>query len=394
MAAMLAAALALQASAGDGGVQELVCAAGSGPAASRVDAIRRLGELRAEEGLPVLRASAVSGETGLRTEAIAALGEYALPDQFRLLHELAGDSDSRIAGAAVRALGRGGFPAMTFLIDALRHEAAGVREAAGAAMQRISGVHAEPALLAEACVAARGDRFAFLASILARDAGPRAISDALRALPDAPESISQFVKELGSGFEPVKAVARARLEGLACRKMDDGAWKNWSRRSFPSLVAIRAEAFRDEANPLRAAAARSLAVPDKAAVAALCQSPADGPAEEQALLSLAVATGLRPRPRPDWSAWWERNRERSRVEWLIAALLETGDAPNRASAARALESERSRRSIEHLLAYGLKDPDAVVRGAATDSLRRILGTSASAPHDLEAVWSGLQATWK
>lgn len=390
MAAILAAALALQASAGDGDAPGLAVAAGSGPVASRLEAIGKLGEQRAVDGVPVLRTAAAAGEIELRVAAIAALGEYASADQFPLLHDLSRDGDSRIAGAAVRALGRGGFAAMPFLVDALRHEAGGVREAAGAALQRISGVHAEPALLAEACIAAKGDRFAFLAAVLARDTGPRATADALRALPDAPESVPLLVRNLDSEFEPVKGVARARLEALACRRMDDAAWKSWK---FASLVAIRAEAYRDADNPLRAAAARGLAAPDKAAVEAL-MAPADGAAEEQALLSLAAATGLRPRSRPEWSAWWHQNCERSRAEWLIAALLETGDAPNRAAAARALGGERSRRSVEHLVSYGARDTDPVVRGAAESALVALLGPKSDVGEDWAAVWKRLSGGWK
>lgn len=394
MAAILAAALALQASAGDGEAQGLATAAGRGSPAARLEAIGKLGERRAEEGLPVLRATAAAGEIELRVAAIAALGEYASAGQFPLLRDLARDADSRIAGAAVRALGRGGFAAMPFLVDALRHEAAGVREAAGAALQRISGVHAEPALLAESCIAAKGDRFAFLAAILARDAGPRATADALRALPDAPESVVPLVKELGSKYEPVRGVARARLEGLACRRMTDEEWRAWGSRPFPTIVAIRAEAWRDAGNPMRAAAARGLAVPDKAAVEALLAAPADGAAEEQALLALAVATGLRPRTRAEWSAWWQQNRERSRLEWLIAALLETGDAPNRAAAARSLGGERSRRSVEHLLSYGIRDGDPVVRGAAESALGALLGPKDQPGEDWAAVWKRSASDWR
>lgn len=392
-AAFIAALLAAQAAGGEPGNQALLQKVRSGALPERLEAIAKLEELRAVEGLPALREAVGSHEVELRVSAIHALGEFAREDQFALLQDLSGDADSRIAGASVRALGQGGFKALPHLIDALRHEAAGVREAAGAAMQRVSAVRADPGILAEACLSSKGDRFAFLEAILARNAGPRASADVLRALPDAPESVSLLARALDSEFEPVRAAARARLEALACRHMDDAAWRAWAKHAG-SVVAWRAEAWRDPTNDLRAAAARALAVPDREAVAALAGCEAEGAAEQQALASLATATGLRPRPRKEWSAWWAANRERTRTEWLLAALLETGDAPNRAAAARALGGVRHRAVVEHLLAYGAKDTDAVVQGAAVESLRRLLESQDSSVSELEQIWTGTRTSWK
>jgi HEAT repeat protein len=392
-AAFLAALLASQASAGELEPKALIERVRSGALPERIEAIEKLAGLRAEDGLPALREAASKGEVELRVAAISALGEYARPDQFALLHDLSTDADSRIAGAAVRSLGRGAFKALPHLIDALRHEAAGVREAAGAAMQRVSGVHAEPAILAEACVASKGDRFAFLAAILARDAGPRASADALRALPDAPESVSPLVKALGGEFEPVRAVARGRLEALACRRMNDAGWREWAKPAG-SVAGWRAAAYLDPANPLRATAARALAVPDREAVAALAGCEAEGVAEEEALRSLAIGTGLRPRTRKEWSTWWLTNRDRSRTEWLLAALIEAGDAPNRAAAARALGGVRERRVVEHLLAYGVKDADPVVRGAVEHSMAALVGERQTTQEEWASAWKRVEAGWK
>lgn len=361
-------------------------AAAEGTIAERLEAIRGVAERRADDGIPVLREAAGRGDVEVRVAAIAALGEYAREDQFALLRDLSREADPRIAGAAARALGLGGFPALPFLVDALRHEAAGVREAAGAAMQRASGVRADPALLAEACAASKGDRFAFLGAVLARDAGPRAAADALRAMPDAPQAVSPLVRALDSEFEAVRAAARGRLEALACRRMDDAAWRAFAKRPHGSAVDMRAEAWRDPSNPLRAAAARALAVPEKAAVSALMEA-GEGAAEEAALASLAAATGLRPRSRERWTEWWASNRDRSRLEWLLAALLDASDAPNRASAARALGAVRDRRAGDHLLAYGTKDADPVVREAALEALRALLAAPGASRDDLEKAWA-------
>lgn len=368
-------------------------AAAESPVAERLEAIRRIAERRGEDGIPALREAAASGNVEVRVAAIAALGEYAREDQFALLRGLAREGDPRIAGAAVRALGLGGFAALPFLLDALRHDAAGVREAAGAAMQRVAGVRADPAILAEACVASKGDRFAFLEAILERDAGPRATADALRALPDAPQSVSPLVRALGADFEPVRDAARGRLEALACRRMDDEGWREWGKRRWESVLAMRADAWHDAGNPLRAAAARALAVPEKAAVEAL-MTPGEGAAEETALRSLAVATGLRGRSRAGWQEWWGANRDRARLEWLLAALLETGDAPNRAAAARALAAVRDRRAVDHLLAYGARDADPVVREASIGALRSALGKPGEPAEALEQAWKGAREDWK
>lgn len=385
--------LASQALGGEPGNQALIAKARSGTLPERIEAIEKLGDLRAEDGIPALREAAGAGEIELRVAAISALGGFAREDQFVLLGELSLAQDSRIAGASTRALGRCGFKAMPHLVDALRHDAAGVREAAGAAMQRVSGVRADPAILAEAFAASKGDRFAFLAAILARDATPRTAADALRALPDAPESVSPLFKALGSEFEPVRAAARGRLEALACRRMDDAGWREWAKTPG-TIVDWRITSYRDPANPLRAAAARSLAVPDREAVSALAECEAAGVVEEEALRSLAAATGLRPRGRKEWTAWWAANGDRSRTEWLLAALIETGDAPNRAAAARALGGVRERRVVEHLMAYGLRDEDGVVREAVEGALRALVRGRLSAKEEWSVAWKRVEAGWK
>ena len=392
-AVLIAAMLVSQASGGEPENQALIAKVRAGALPERIDAIKRLAELRAEEGISALRDAAGEGDVELRVAAISALGEFAREDQFAFLQELSLAPDSRIAGASARALGRGGFAAMPHLIDALRHGAAGVREAAGAAMQRVSGVRAEPAILAEACIASKGGRFAFFEAVLERNAGPRAFADALRALPDAPESVSLLVQALSAEHEPVRAAARWRLEALACRRMDDAGWREWAKIGGP-LVTGRVASYRDTTNPLRAAAARALAIPDREAVAALADCEADGVAEEEALKSLAVATGLRPRTRKEWTAWWADNRDRSRQEWLLATLLDPADAPGRAAAARALGGERDRRSVEHLLAYGIKDSDPVVRAAAEGSLAALLRVRCTKVTEWEAAWGKLGTSWK
>ncbi|MCE9582626.1 MAG: HEAT repeat domain-containing protein [Planctomycetes bacterium] len=394
--AAFAAALLLACRAGAGEtVQTLVEKARSADPAARIEAIGRLGMLRAEEGLPAIREAAATGEVETRVAAIEALGIYARDDQLAFLGAFVNDADSRIAGAAARALGRGAFKALPFLIDALRHESPGVREAAESAMQRASGVRADGALLAEAARKSRGDRFVFLAAILEGGANPRASADAIRALPDAPESAAVLVKELAAEFEPVREAARKKLESLACRRLDDAGWREWLREEPRGPVLTwRSKSLRDPANPLRAAAARALAIPQKAAVEALFACAADGVVEEEALKSLAVATGLRPRPRAEWIPWWSANRDRSRTEWLLAALIETADAPNRASAARALAGEREKSVVSHLIAYGLKDPDAVVRIAVAESLSSLLKTKCATAAEWESAWNARRESWK
>ena len=228
--AVLAVALASRTSSAENDTHAVIARARDGSPAERIDALKLLGDLRAEDGLPTLRQAAVKGDVELRVAAIGALGEFAREDQFKLLSDLSLEPDSRIAGAAARALGRGGFAALPHLVDSLRHEAAGVREAAGAAMQRVAGVRADPGILAKACLASKGERIAFLEAILERDAGPRASADALRALPDAPESVSLLARALDSDYEPVRSAARGRLEALACRRMDDARWRACSTR--------------------------------------------------------------------------------------------------------------------------------------------------------------------
>ena len=377
-------------------VATLVAKARSGEGAECAAAIDRLGLLRAEEAIEPLKSALASADIEVRRAAIRALGRFGRDDLLPVLAAQAGDPDPRVAGEGVRALEPAGFSALPLLLDATRHPAAGVAEAALAAARRVSGVRTTSGILSEAWKAGKGDRFSFLARILASDTSPRAAGDVLRALPDDPKSAFLLVGGLDSEFEPVRDVARARLEALACRRLDDAGWREWLKREPGGPVAAwRARALSDAANPLRMAAARSLAVPDRDAVRALCECPADGPLEEVILAALPAATGLRPRSRAAWTAWWAANRDRTRLEWILSALVEPDDAPNRAFAARALARERDRRSVEFLILVGLRDSAETVRAAALESLRSLTGRPAAPadPVSWETWWKEESPRW-
>ncbi|MBI2922593.1 MAG: HEAT repeat domain-containing protein [Planctomycetes bacterium] len=390
-----ATALAPASARGQDTVGTLVARALEAPAAERAAALGRLGLLRAEEGLEALKKALGDADLDVRLAAIQALGRFAREDLAPILAAQARDPDPRIAGDAVRALEKTGFAAVPALVDALRHPEAAVAESALEALRRATGVRTRADVYAEAAKSARGDRFAFCREVLARDAGPRAAGDVVRTLPNDPRSAPLLVAALDSEFEPVRDLAVKRLEGLACRRLDAAGWRAWIARAPEGpVVAWRAAALADASNPIRLAAARGLAVPDAAAARALAECAAGGALEEEILRALPAATGLRPRPRADWSAWWEGNRGRSRLEWLLAALLDPADAQDRAAAARSLARERDRRSPEYLVVYGLHDRDAVVRECAAASLAALSGARREGAAAWEAWWRESRDSWK
>ncbi len=395
LGALAAALLAARPAAAQETRESLLEKASSATGAARTAAMERLGMLREERALPVLRAALGDGAVEVRRAAIGALGAFGRADLVADLGPLAADPDPRIAGDAARALASAGLPAVPPLLAALRHESGGVREAAEAALVRACGISARAAVVEEAWKRSKGDRFAFHAAVLALDAGPRAHREAVRALPDEPRSAEPLVRTLGSAGETVRAAARERLERLACRRLDDDGWRAW-RLAEPEgpVVAWRAAALADPANPARLAAARALAVPDRGAVAPLLAAAHDPALASTALDALTAATGLLARPLPAWDAWWAANRGRSRLEWLQAALLDASDAPNRAAAARSLAGERDRRSVEYLLACALPDDDPVVRGAADSSLAALIGARPEGAEGWAGLWKRRRAEWK